>query len=76
MPLNYAEEIKQEDLIDSPLDWQGKGLQQTASGYGEKLITKYKVYYKGKLKRVYAICCSNVSSLYIIEKGKRLFLKI
>jgi hypothetical protein len=59
-----------------PLEWQVQGLQQTATGYGRKLTTPYKVRYAGKLRRVYAVCCSNVSSLYIMIGKETIFLGV
>lgn len=50
--------------------------QQTASGYGSKLITQYKIKCAdNKTRRVYAICYSNAASLYIIVKGEKQFLR-
>ena len=61
-------------LIYSPLWWHERGLQQTASGYGRKLTTPYKVEHNGRLYRVYCICFSNSGSLYILPGGKPLYL--
>lgn len=76
MHVNYAEDITEKDLIEVSLDWQLQGLRQTASGYGNKLTTRYKVLYRGRMRRVHAICHSNVASLYIVVQGERLFLKV
>ena len=54
--------------------WQKQRLQQTATGYGRKLTTRYKVFYQGKWRRVYASCFSNTASIYIIVKGEDLYL--
>jgi len=62
------------DVIIDELAWQKAGLQQTQSGYGRKLTTRYKVRHNGKLYRVYAICYSNVSSLYIIADKKTMYI--
>ena len=35
-------------IIDSPLWWHERGLMQTATGYGRKLTTRYKVEFEGK----------------------------
>lgn len=67
---NYTER----EFYYSPLWWHEKGLTQTASGYGRKLTTPYKVEYMGKKRRVYALCFSNVASLYVIVKNKSYFL--
>ena len=61
-------------LIWSPLWWHERGLQQTASGYGRKLTTPYKVEHNGRLYRVYCISVSNSASLYILPGGKPLYL--
>ena len=39
----------EEDLILCPLEWQKKGLRETASGYGKKLTTQYKVRHQNKM---------------------------
>ena len=58
-----------------PLRWHLKGLQQTASGYGSKLTTRYKTRYNDRLYRVYCICFSNSGTCYIISKGERLYIR-
>ena len=57
--------------------WQKQGLQQTATGYGGKLVTDYMLSIPGAARpyRVYAICFSNCASHYILRKGERLFLR-
>ena len=47
------------------------GLQQTATGYGEKLSTDWMVRHNGRDKRVYCVCHSNIGTLFIISKGKQ-----
>lgn len=37
--------IKAEAVIVSPLWYHKRGLMQTASGYGKKLVTEYKIKY-------------------------------
>ena len=71
MEIIYTEE---KDFIDCPLEWQKRGLQQTASGYGSKLTTSRKYKYNGKYYRVYACCYSNNGTAYIIVKGKEIVL--
>lgn len=44
------------------------GLSWTATGYGARIPTVYMVQLHGKWRRVYAICYSNTSTLFI---GKR-----
>ena len=62
--------------VRAPLWWHDKGLQQTATGYGSKLTTPYKVEHNGRLYRVYCICWSNIGSLYIISKGQHLYIRV
>ena len=64
MKLEYIDATS-DDFVESLLPWQELGLQETASGYGLRLTTSYKVPYKGRLYRVYASCVSNVASHWI-----------
>ena len=64
-------DVKRTDLIESPLWYHNRGLNQTASGYGKKLVTVYKVRYNNKLYRVYSMCYSNVSAEYILIKKEK-----
>ena len=73
--VEYAENISKDDFIQCPLWYHIKGLSQTASGYGVKLSTSHKVKYNNRLHRVYCMICSNIGSLYIISKGKRLHIR-
>ncbi len=67
-------QIEKEAVTYKPLWWQEKGLQQTASGYGSKLVTRYMVNFMGKIRRVYCICYSNCGSCYVIIKGEHIFV--
>jgi hypothetical protein len=58
-----------EDLIISELDWQKRGLQQTASGYGTKLTTRYFINFENFNYRVYCRCFSNIGTCYIKTKN-------
>ena len=62
------------NLILDELDWQKAGLSQTASGYGRKLTSAYKISFNGKLYRLYTICFSNAGSTYFTAKGKQIFV--
>ena len=61
---------------ESELWWQKHGLMYTASGYGPKIPTRYKVRYNNRLYRVYSACFSNCSSEYIIIKGEKTSVRI
>jgi len=62
------------DLVDSPLDWMKRGLQETSSGYGGKLTSAYKVSFCGKLYRLYSTCYSNLASHWFTVKGEKIFV--
>lgn len=68
-------------LLHAPLAWQERGLQQTASGYGRKLTTEWKIHYAsspltvGRLYRIYATCFSNVASHWFMCKGQKIFIQ-
>ena len=55
------------------LEWQERGLSQTASGYGRRLTTTRQVWYGGRWRRVYCCIWSNAGTCYIgrsISAGK------
>ena len=60
------------EVKTDPLRHHTLGLSYTASGYGAKLPTVFKVFYQGRWYRVYSVCFSNVSTEYIISKGEKL----
>lgn len=68
--------VKRRELIYWPLGWQKAGKLETASGYGAKLHTVYKLLYKKRLHRVYCCCYSNAGTCYINVKGERLIVEI
>lgn len=57
-------------LIDRPLWWHRQGLSQTASGYGNKLTSRYCVLLPGETKprRLYVTQWSNTGSHYVLIK--------
>lgn len=63
-----------EDLVDSPLGFHKLGLQQTASGYGRKLTSRYKIHYNGRLHRVYATCIANAASHWFTAAGRKIYV--
>jgi len=62
------------DLLESPLAWQKRGLQQTRSGYGAKLTSVYKISFNGKLYRLYNTCYSNAGSVWFISNKQKIFV--
>lgn len=63
-----------DDLIFAQLTWQKRGLSQTASGYGNKLTSRYKIRYEGKDYRLYVTCFSNTGSTWFTAKGRRIYV--
>mgnify|MGYP005867172001 CR=1 FL=1 len=72
--VNYAAIDFNKDAIYSPLRHHRLGLMETSTGCGSKLRTPYKVPYKGRVRRVYAICYGNAATMYIVYKGQRLVI--
>lgn len=61
------------EVKHDPLWWQEQGLQETATGYGSKLTSPYKVFFLGRWYRVYYTCHSNVASHWIKAQGETYF---
>jgi hypothetical protein len=72
--IEYAE-IEKKDFVESPLLHHKLGLQYTASGYGSKIPTRFTVKHNNRIKRVYCSIYSNIGSLYIMDNGKRLYIR-
>ncbi len=49
-------------------------LLRSRSGYGSKLPTSCQLRIANRWHRVYAICWSNSSTLYIVKGGERLYI--
>ena len=73
MTLNYLPDDV--EVIEKPLWWHNLGLQQTASGYGNKLISTKMVKWNGRMYRVYVMCYSNNGTAYIVSKGEKWILQ-
>ena len=60
-------------LVVRELPWQVAGLQQTASGYGSRLTSRYKVQVPGEHqeRRVYVTCWSNSGTAWFTVRGTR-----
>lgn len=72
---NYDESDIEATLIDAPLWWHDAGLCKTASGYGKKIESRYKVFFQGKKRRIYSDCFGNSGSNYIFVKGERISVR-
>lgn len=55
---------------ERPLEWQRRGLQYTATGYGSKIPTSKVIKWSdGRERRVYCDIYSNVGSCYCMING-------
>lgn len=63
------------EVIEKPLWWQLKGLQQTGTGYGGKLSTSKMIKINGRWHRIYVMCYSNSGSAYVLVKGEIIFIR-
>lgn len=63
---------QQFEPVESLLWWQEKGLSYTASGYGRKIPTRWKIKVTNRLYRVYCYIHSNVGFLYIIKNRQEI----
>lgn len=63
-------------LVDAPLKHHKLGLQETASGYGMRLTTRYKLKVGTKEYRVYSTCISNVSTEYVIIQKQKFLVDL
>lgn len=54
-----------------PLDWQRRGLQKTATGYGTKIPTLHTVNFQGRERRIYVDICGNTGHTYIIVNKEK-----
>lgn len=66
-----AQDVK---LIEAPLWYHLRGLMQTSTGFGRKLVTPYKIEFNGRKYRVYCTQISNSGSLWFTAKGFKYFL--
>lgn len=63
-------------LYEAPLPHHLRGLSYTATGYGKKIPTRWKVRVFGnRWNRVYCACYSNTGTLYIVHKGERVIVR-
>ena len=59
-----------------PMPWQLAGLTWTATGYGDKIPTRYKVWTGRTWRRVYCRIFSNAGTCYIVRKSARTVVDI
>lgn len=63
-----------DELHYDPPQWLAKGLTQTQSGYGSKLNSGLKIYFEGKLRRVYITQYSNAGTAWFMFRGERIIV--
>jgi len=64
------------DVKVSPMEHHDLQLQYTATGYGNKIPSRYMVKFNNRWRRVYHICFSNVSTEYIVVDGERCIVNL
>jgi len=62
------------ELLDAPLWHHLRGLSQSASGYGAKLVNSCKICFEGRFYRVYVTCYSNSSSSWFKVRGRTIYV--
>lgn len=62
------------ELVYAPPKWMQRGLQETASGYGSRLNSGYKINFNGKLYRLYTTIYGNVGSTWFKTKGRKIYV--
>jgi hypothetical protein len=67
-------EVQFKELVYAPLWWHKQNLQQTASGYGAKLVSHWMLNFNGRLYRVYVTCYGNSGSSWVKIKGERIYI--
>jgi hypothetical protein len=67
--------IKPDMIVDRPLWYHKRGLMQTATGYGRKLVTSKMLKIGNRLHRIYCCIFSNCGTCYVIYNGEEFSLK-
>lgn len=69
-----SDSIKPEQHVTPVMAAKAARPFQNGTGYG-KSTTSWKVFFAGRLRRIYSICYSNSATLYILVKGEKFFLR-
>ena len=77
MAIKYLAETFPEFKINHrPLEWQEKGLQQTRTGYGMRLTSRWCLMLPDKrMRRIYITQISNAGSAWVMVRGERYYLR-
>jgi hypothetical protein len=62
---------RRDELVYDPPEWMKRGLSETATGYGKRLNSGYKIHFEGKLRRIYITIFSNSGTAWFNCLGKR-----
>ena len=68
--------VTRAELVERVLDWQRRGIQETRTGYGAKLRTRYILRYAGRTRRIYCTSYSNSGTLFISVRGERMIVDV
>jgi len=64
------------ELIDAPPEWMKRGLTETASGYGSKLNSGFKISFNGRIYRIYTTIFSNSGTNWFVSKGRKIIVSL
>lgn len=67
--------ITPDEIKEAPLEWQRRGLQYTATGYGKRIPTTRMARVGKRWHRIYCAIFSNSGTCYIESKGKDLIVE-
>lgn len=70
----YNLSVNREDLIEAPMWFHKKGLQETPSGYGRRLNSGYKIMFNGRQYRCYVTIFSNSGTMWFKSKGTKIIV--
>jgi hypothetical protein len=59
-----------------PLWYHKRGLLQTSTGFGRKLVTEHMIQIENRWYRIYCCQLSNSGTHYIIKKGKHIVIDL
>ena len=79
--MRYTAPERVEAVAVEPLPHHLEGRQYTATGYGSRIPTEYRVRYRGsdgraRWRRVYVSVWSNAGTAYVRDAGERLILDL
>lgn len=70
----YRISADRDELIDAPMWFHLKGLQETRSGYGSRLNSGMKINFNGRLYRLYVTIFSNSGTMWFKSQGQTIIV--